>query len=1046
MTAANVMDASTWSPLHERLPHPYRPEGPVIEALLAELVGKLDWWAVRERARPWLQAVRAHPAPFWAVESLLQEYPLSSAEGRALMRLAEALLRVPDTDTPAALAADQLGRAAFDASALAINGNPGSAHPLLTGLTNRVIALAKSLLPEPGALDHAGASNLLQRLGSQTTVAAAVRAVQLLGRQFVLGRDIQEALNQAEHQRQLAAQHAHPAALRFSFDMLGEGARCEADAQRYLASYAHAIEQLAERQPPGPHPEDADGISVKLSALFPRYEESQRDRVLAVLVPCAWQLVNRAAAAGINLTIDAEESERLELSLDVFDALAERVAAEHPHWRGLGLAVQAYQTRSREVIDEVARLARQHQLRLMVRLVKGAYWDAEIKRAQELGLDAYPVFTHKNHTDVAYLACARALLGHAPHLYPQFATHNATTLAAVMQLADHTELAAHGVTPAAAFEWQRLHGMGEAVHREVLAHTPPDGTRWPVRVYAPVGEHRDLLAYLVRRMLENGANASFVHQLTDERVSLDQLLASPLHLNEHATVPLPAQLFANDQSGPDAGRPNSRGLDLACRRQRAPLLEAVTRTTVPAVEHASLADAAQAMHTLAQAAPRWQRTPLAERCAALRKAADLLQAELPRFCGLLVQEAHKTLPDAVAEVREAIDACRYYAQQAELTLAPRELPGPTGERNELRLRGRGVFVCIAPWNFPLAIFGAQVVAALVAGNTVAAKPAEQTPGVARAFVDLLLQAGVPADAVALLHGPGATVGAALVADARCAGVAFTGSTRTAKLIQRALAASDGPIVPLIAETGGLNALVVDSSALPEQVVDAAVASAFGSAGQRCSALRVLCVHSGIAERVLDMLAGAMQALRLGDPADYATDVGPVIDTAAHRHLSNHLKRLDVEAQLLTCTPLASNPLGQHIAPTVFEISQLSELQEEVFGPVLHVLRWGPGTAVPELDALGEQINALGYGLTLGIQTRIDSRALAIAEQARVGNVYVNRNMTGAVIGVQPFGGEGLSGTGPKAGGPHYLLRFCAEQTLTINTAAASGNADLLASC
>jgi len=473
-----------------------------------------------------------------------------------------------------------------------------------------------------------------------------------------------------------------------------------------------------------------------------------------------------------------------------------------------------------------------------------------------------------------------------------------------------------------------------------------------------------------------------------------------------------------------------------------PAAKAAQASTQPV----DLADAAQAMHTLAQAAPRWQRTPLAERCAALRKAADLLQAELPRFCGLLVQEAHKTLPDAVAEVREAIDACRYYAQQAELTLAPRELPGPTGERNELRLRGRGVFVCIAPWNFPLAIFGAQVVAALVAGNTVAAKPAEQTPGVARAFVDLLLQAGVPADAVALLHGPGATVGAALVADARCAGVAFTGSTRTAKLIQRALAASDGPIVPLIAETGGLNALVVDSSALPEQVVDAAVASAFGSAGQRCSALRVLCVHSGIAERVLDMLAGAMQALRLGDPADYATDVGPVIDSAAHRHLSNHLKRLDVEAKLLTCTPLASNPLGQHIAPTVFEISQLSELQEEVFGPVLHVLRWGPGTAVPELDALVEQINALGYGLTLGIQTRIDSRALAIAEQARVGNVYVNRNMTGAVIGVQPFGGEGLSGTGPKAGGPHYLLRFCAEQTLTINTAAASGNADLLASC
>ncbi len=1027
MTADNVMDASTWSPLHERLPHPYRPEGPVIEALLAELAGKLDWWAVRERARPWVHAVREHPAHFWAVESLLQEYPLSSEEGRALMRLAEALLRVPDTDTAAALAADQLGRAAFDASALAA----GSAHPVLAGLTTRVIALAKNLLPEPHS--HAQHAGVLQRLSSQTVVAAAVRAVQLLGRQFVLGRDIHEALTQANIQRTKLADQV---ALRYSFDMLGEGARCDADAQRYLASYAHAIARLADQQPPGPHPEDVDGISVKLSALFPRYEESQRERVLGGLLPRVWQLVDQAATAGINLTIDAEESERLELSLDVFDALAERVAAEHPHWRGLGLAVQAYQTRSREVIDEVARLAQQHQLRLMVRLVKGAYWDAEIKRAQELGLPAYPVFTHKTYTDVAYLACARTLLSHAPHLYPQFATHNAATIAAVMQLAEQADLPARGVRLADAFEWQRLHGMGEAVHREVLAQTPKAGTRWPVRIYAPVGEHRDLLAYLVRRMLENGANASFVHQLSDERVSLDQLLASPLHLQEHATVPLPTELFGAD-------RVNSVGLDLTCRRQRAPLLEAVAHTRVPAIEHSRLADAAQAMQTLAQAAPAWQRTPLTERCALLLRTADLLQARLPQFCGLLVKEAHKTLADAVGEVREAIDACRYYAQQAATTLAPRTLPGPTGESNELRLRGRGVFVCISPWNFPLAIFGAQVAAALVAGNTVAAKPAEQTPGVAKAFVDLLLEAGLPTDALALLHGPGETIGAALVADARCAGVAFTGSGTAAKHIQRALAASDGPIVPLIAETGGINALVVDSSALPEQVVDAVVNSAFGSAGQRCSALRVLCVHSGIADRVLDMLAGAMQELALGQPADYATDIGPVIDAQAHAHLSTHLKRLDIEARLITCTPQPSGLRAQHIAPVAFEINHLSDLQEEVFGPVLHVLRWGPGTQVPELDSLIDQINALGYGLTLGIQTRIDSRALDVASRAHVGNVYVNRGMTGAVIGVQPFGGEGLSGTGPKAGGPHYLLRFCAEQTLTINTAAASGNADLL---
>lgn len=1056
MTAASVMDASTWSPLHERLPCPYRPQTPVIEALLAELAGKLDWWAVRERARPWVQAMRAHPAPFWAIESLLREYPLSSDEGRALMRLAEALLRVPDTDTAAALAADQLGRAAFDAGALAT----GSAHPLLAGLTHRVIALAKSLLPQPaqelplGPLTdtppHAG--HVLQRLGEQTTVAAAVRAVQLLGRQFVLGRDIHEALNQADHQRhRLQPPHDSPAALRFSFDMLGEGARCEADAQRYLAAYADAIEQMAARQPPGPHPEEGDGISIKLSALFARYEEAQRSRVLGALVPRAWQLVERAATAGITLTLDAEESERLELSLDVFDALAERVAAKHPHWRGLGLAVQAYQTRSREVIDEVARLARQHQLRLMVRLVKGAYWDAEIKRAQELGLDDYPVFTHKNATDVAYLACARALLAHTPQLYPQFATHNATTLAAVMTLAEQADVGARGVALESAFEWQRLHGMGEAVHRELLAHTPAGQPRWPVRVYAPVGEHRDLLAYLVRRMLENGANASFVHQLADARVSLDQLLASPLHLNEHASVPLPAQLFENTAPVADASlasRANSRGLDLACRRQRAPLIEAVARTPVPTVAATAPDAIAPTLRALAQAAPRWQAMPLAERCAMLVQTADLLQAALPRFCGLLVHEAHKTLPDAVAEVREAIDACRYYAQQAAATLAPRVLPGPTGEHNELRLRGRGVFACIAPWNFPLAIFGAQVVAALVAGNTVAAKPAEQTPGVARAFIDLLLQAGVPADAIALLHGPGDTVGAALVADAHCAGVAFTGSTHTAKRIQRALAASDGPIVPLIAETGGINAMVVDSSALPEQVIDAALASAFGSAGQRCSSLRVLCVHSGIAERVLGMLAGAMQELTLGNPADPATglsvDIPPVIDTAAHAHLCRHIERLERSARLIARTPQPAAWRAQHIAPVAFEIEHLADLREELFGPVLHVLRWGPSTAVPDLHTLIAHINALGWGLTLGVHTRIDSRAQAIAAQARVGNVYINRGITGAVIGVQPFGGEGLSGTGPKAGGPHYLLRFCVEQTLTINTAAASGNADLLA--
>ncbi len=983
-----------------RLPAPLHDEAGQLSALLPTLGTSLEWPQVATMARPWVQAVRDRPAPFWAMESLLREYPISSAEGLALMRLAEALLRVPDTETAIALTADQLGSANFDAQA-------GGPHQMLASLSANAIGLSKKLLHE-----SPGASGLLQRLGAQTVVGGTVRALQLLGRQFVLGRSIAEALDEAGRAR--AAQPA----LRYSYDMLGEGARTEADAQRYLAAYRHALDTVA-AQPRPVGPRAADGMSIKLSALLARYEELQHERVLADLLPRVWPLAARAAEADLHLTIDAEESDRLELSLDVLEALAARVAASHPQWTGLGVVVQAYQTRALATVHEVVRIARTHGLRMMVRLVKGAYWDGEVKRAQELGLAAYPVYTHKHHTDISYLACAQALLAQADVVHPQFATHNAGTVAAVLQMARR-----HG----AAFELQRLHGMGEALYREVLAHDPT----LAVRVYAPVGEHRDLLAYLVRRLLENGANSSFVHQLADERVTPDALLASPLVPTPTPGLPLPAQLY-----GPQ--RVNARGLDLHDRRDRALLAEAIASVRLTPLAPTPPAQVAPTLARLAHGQPAWDATPLAHRAQVLRRAADRLEAQLPEFCALLVREAHKTWGDAIAEVREAVDYCRYYAAQAEAQLAPRGLPGPTGERNTLTLHGRGVFVCISPWNFPLAIFTGQVAAALVAGNSVAAKPAEQTPLVAARMVALLHEAGAPSDALALLHGPGETVGAALVADAHTAGVCFTGSTAVAKAIHRALAAREGPIVPLIAETGGLNAMVVDSTALPEQVVDAVVQSAFRSAGQRCSALRLLCVHEGVAETVLDMLRGAMAELTLGDPARFETDVGPVIDDEAHARLQRHIARLRREARLIGETPLRDDATPRLVAPVAFEIGRIAELTEEIFGPVLHVVRWHG-----DPEAVIAEVNALGYGLTLGLHTRIDGRAQRLAEAAHVGNVYVNRNMVGAVVGVQPFGGEGLSGTGPKAGGPHYLYRFCVERTLTVNTAAAGGNAALLA--
>jgi len=1038
---------------HQRLPSPYRSENEVLAQRLGVLQSALDWADAAKVAAPWVQAVRDNPPPFWAMESLLKEYPISSAEGLALMRLAEALLRVPDAQTAVALTADQLGRADFERSG----------DKVLARLSSTAIALSKHFLPDPQTVAGPQAEpGLMAKLGAKTVVAATLRAVQLLGRQFVLGQNMPEAMKEANAARGKHAANLAPLGrpeaqqppggapttrnegtpgLTYSYDMLGEGARTDDDAIRYLQSYTDAIHFIALHTNANGPVAHNDGISIKLSALHPRYEDAQSERVMAELVPRVWGLCELAARANINLTIDAEEVERLELSIDVLEALIAKVAQHCPQWSGLGLAMQAYQTRALELIDVVTALARKHRVRLMCRLVKGAYWDAEIKRAQELGLPAYPVFTHKHHTDVSYLACARALLDAPDAIYPQFATHNAATIAAILQMAART---------GGAFELQRLHGMGEGVYREVLKNPLV-----ACRVYAPVGAHRDLLAYLVRRLLENGANSSFVHQLADASVGMQELLISPLRLEPRCALPMPGDLF-----GTHAGaRKNSTGLDLTVPAQREPLLEALRSQTVPAVPEFEVAQIAAAYAESAAGFQRWSTTPVSERAAALRRAADALQERTAQFCALLVKEAFKTWGDAVSEVREAVDFLRYYADEAERIQKPMAMPavhggqltqsayGVTGESNTLTLTARGVWVCISPWNFPLAIFVGQVAAALATGNTVLAKPAEQTPGVAKVAVDLLHAAGVPVGALQLLHGAGETVGAALVAQPGVAGVVFTGSTQVAKIIQRALANKDGPIVPLIAETGGINAMVVDSSALPEQVVDAVVMSAFRSAGQRCSALRLLCVHAAIADGVIAMICGAVRELQVGDPADLATDVGPVIDREAFDTIAGHIARLSTHAKPLLAPdagldrPIdrSSDRTAHLIAPQAFEVASIAEVNAEIFGPVLQIVRWDGDPA-----AVIAQINALGYGLTLGIQTRIDSRAQAQAAAAHVGNIYINRNMIGAVVGVQPFGGEGLSGTGPKAGGPHYLYRFCAEKTVTINTTAAGGNAALLA--
>jgi RHH-type transcriptional regulator, proline utilization regulon repressor / proline dehydrogenase / delta 1-pyrroline-5-carboxylate dehydrogenase len=985
----------------------YAPDDRVMAARLLETTGvsakqdqRIDATATRL-----IGAIRSTDDRLGGVEDMLREFALSTKEGLALMVLAEALLRVPDSSTADRFIEDRLGQGDFvhhetKSSAFLVNA---SAWAL--GMSARVI--------QPGETPQGTIGRLTKRLGVPAVRAATRQAMRLMGSHFVLGETIEAALARAQS-------HSSHAAMRYSFDMLGEGARTADDAERYFNSYASAIDAIGRAADDRPLP-DRPGISVKLSALYPRYEAVGRERVMSELVPRLIDLVRRARAYNLNFTVDAEEADRLELSLDVIAAAFNDTSLAG--WDGFGLALQAYQKRAEAVIDYVDELARALNRRMMVRLVKGAYWDTEIKRAQERGLDDYPVFTRKAMTDLNYIACAKKLLALRPRIFPQFATHNALSVATILELADSES----------GFEFQRLHGMGDALYAQLSEDRPA----LACRTYAPVGSHRDLLAYLVRRLLENGANSSFVAGAADDAVPVATLLRRPAELigsadnARHPHIPLPRDLYQPQ-------RQNSHGVEFGERAALNDLLSLVAANNPNAgtIVDATPEAASNAMLAASVGFKSWSRTPAATRAEILDTAADLLEQRRAGFIALLQREGGKTLDDALSEVREAVDFCRYYAAEGrKLFGADQAMPGPTGESNLLRLRGRGVFVAISPWNFPLAIFIGQVTAALMAGNAVVAKPAEQTPLVAAEAVRLLHEAGVPSSALLLVQGDG-EIGAALVAHPDVAGVVFTGSTEVARSINRTLAAKDGPIVPLIAETGGINAMIVDATALPEQVADDVVTSAFRSAGQRCSALRLLFLQDDVADRMIEMIAGAARELRIGDVGDPATHIGPVIDFEAKQRLDAHIAHMKKESRVHFA---GTAPEGNYVAPHIFELSDADQLTQEVFGPILHVVRY----PAEHLDRVLQSIERSGYGLTLGIHSRIDDTVEAVIDRLPVGNVYVNRNMIGAVVGVQPFGGHGLSGTGPKAGGPHYLTRFATEQTVTVNTAAAGGNAALL---
>ena len=1030
------MPPATASRLARDIPPLRAPYAPPDEGIAGALLASANRSPEAEaridaRARRLVAAIRARSGGLGGIEDFLHAYSLSTKEGLALMVLAEALLRVPDAATADRLIEDKLKAGDWAHHEARSTSLLVSASAWTLGVTARVI--------HPGETPEGIVDTLVKRLGLPAVRTATRQAMRLLGSHFVLGQTIEEALSRAGSHREFL----------YSFDMLGEGARTGADAQRYFESYANAIDEIGKAAGNEALPK-RPGISVKLSALHPRYEALSHDRVLEELTPKVLELAQLAKRHELNFTVDAEEADRLELSLDVIAAVLRDSSLAK--WDGFGLAIQAYQKRAGAAIDWVVEAAGALDRRLMVRLVKGAYWDTEVKRAQERGLIDYPVYTRKAMTDLCYLDCVRKLLVARPRVYSQFATHNALTVACIIEDAGGTT----------GYEFQRLHGMGEVLYAALLDELP-DLT---CRVYAPVGGYSDLLAYLVRRLLENGANSSFVSVAADPAVPVESILRRPQSWISDASqarqshIPLPRDLFgptrrnstgvefgdrasleallAEVRSAPQETRASALIDGVAVAGRERPVNSPIDGKTIGAVQEGDEAIVAAALSTAQAAFSKWSASSIEDRAVVLERVGDLIEKNRGRLIALLQNEGGKTIDDCVSEVREAVDYCRYYASEARRTLAPRSLPGPTGESNELRMRGRGVFICISPWNFPLAIFTGQIAGALAAGNCVVAKPAEQTPLVAFEAVKLLHAAGVPGDVLSLVPGDG-KVGAMLTADRRVAGVAFTGSTEVARIINRALAAKNGPIPPLIAETGGVNAMIVDGTALPEQVTDDVITSAFRSAGQRCSALRLLCAQDDVADRVIEMVAGAAQQLKLGDPRDPSTHIGPVIDSDAKENLDRWVTAMESRGAVLFRLDAPFPKAGTYVAPTIVELESARELKEEVFGPVLHVVRWRAG----ELDQLLGDIAANGTALTLGIHSRIDETVARIAQRLPHGNVYVNRNMIGAVVGSQPFGGSGLSGTGPKAGGPHYLGRFVAEQMLTVNTTAAGGNATLL---
>jgi RHH-type proline utilization regulon transcriptional repressor/proline dehydrogenase/delta 1-pyrroline-5-carboxylate dehydrogenase len=982
--------------------------------------------AVTDRATRLIEQVRADDGAIHMIDSLLLEYSLDTQEGILLMCLAEALMRIPDAETADALIEDKLSVADWkkhlgNSDTLLVNA---STWGLL--LTGKVVKMDKKADGSP-----ANVINRLVNKASEPVIRKAMnQAMKIMGHQFVLGRDMGEALKRGHKYRDKG--------YTYSFDMLGEAALTQGDANKYFDDYMQAITAVGKDSYQGTSPRPT--ISIKLSALHPRYEVAQEARVTGEMREQLLTLIRHARSLNVGITIDAEEADRLELSLKLFRSLYEDEITRG--WGQFGLVVQAYSKRALPVLAWLAALAKQQGDRIPLRLVKGAYWDSEIKNCQQRGLSGYPVYTRKEATDCSYLACARFLLSEEVrgNIFPQFASHNAHTVSAIASMATHDE-----------FEFQRLHGMGDALYNTVISQNNVS-----VRIYAPVGSHKDLLPYLVRRLLENGANSSFVHRLVDARCPISELVHHPADVlasrqslgNPH--IPLPPALYGEE-------RKNSHGINIDIEHEWGEFAKRIepfmehSWSAGPIINGARIQDGCEqhdviapydnsklvgkmgwgntalvdsALDAASNAYPEWRDTPVEQRALALEKLAVLLEENYGEFMALCHREAGKTIQDSIDEVREAVDFCRYYAIQARNTLTePKTFTRFDQKTVSVRREGRGVFVCISPWNFPLAIFLGQVTAALAAGNTVIAKPAEQTGLIAYRAIELMLEAGVPAGAIQFMPGDGATVGAPLTSDSRVAGVAFTGSTETARLINKALAARDAEPAPFIAETGGQNAMIIDSTSLPEQVVRDVVRSAFASAGQRCSALRVLFVQEDIADRIIPMIKGAMMERVVGLPELHSTDIGPVIDAEAQAGLLKHIERMKREATLIAESPLPEwADKGTFVAPTAFEIRSIDQLTNEQFGPILHVVRY----KASERDQIIDQINATGFGLTLGIHTRNETTSRHIAQRVKAGNIYVNRDQVGAVVGVQPFGGQGLSGTGPKAGGPHYINRFTRE--------------------